>query len=104
MSEIETEYVVNGKPTKFYIRRLKFGEYQKAMGSMSTVELMGGISRGKLDMTKLVDELMKASVRAEDGKTDFHELDVTDGLDLQAKVLEYNGMGSTPGTFREEAH
>ncbi len=96
----ELEYSVDGKVVKFTIRRITYGEYQKIIAGFSQVELIGGnATRSKVDTTRLVDEIMKISVS---GDTDYHDLDVSDGIDLQREVLEINGMGDTP-SFRPNA-
>lgn len=99
MSERVETYQVDGRQVEFKLRRLKFGEYQKIVGTIGQVELINGTTRGRIDTTKLVDELMKATVS---GEVDFHQLDVADGLDLQEKVLAFNGMGGIEN-FRTES-
>jgi hypothetical protein len=90
VAEQEVEYNVDGKKVQFKIRRIKYGEYQKIIASAGNVELIGGVSKSKIDTMKLVDEIMKISVT---GTMDYHELDVQCGTDLQAKVMAFNGMG-----------
>lgn len=94
----EVEYQVDGKPTKFRIRVVKYGEWQKVMkdtGSGS-VEMLGNITKGKVDTVRLMDEIMKLAVS---GDIDFHELSAGDGMDLQDRVLAVNGM-KTSQPFR----
>jgi hypothetical protein len=100
VAEREVTYQVNGQPVTYKYRRLRYGEYQQIMGSIGQVELVGGVTRSKVDTTKMIDELMKKAVS---GAVDFHELDMVDGLDLQEKVLEFNGMGGNQPSFRPES-
>jgi hypothetical protein len=99
MAENEVVYEVNGKQTKFTYRRITFREYQKAMSSVGNVELLGGTTRSKFDLIKVMDEIMKASVVGESG-ADFHDLSVVDGTDLQNRVMVLNGLGGGVEPFR----
>jgi hypothetical protein len=100
MAEQEVEYEIDGKMVKFHLRRVKFGEWQKVMQNTGSgnVEMLGNITKGKIDTTRLMDDLMKLSVT---GDRDFHDLSIGDGMDLQNKVLDLNGMGEKK-SFRVE--
>jgi len=91
-------YKIDGKDVPFEIRRVNFGEYQRAIQSATKSEMIGNLAKSSIDTTKMIDELMKVSVS---GPVDFHLLDMQDGMDLQEKVLAYNGMGDK-SSFRPE--
>ena len=96
----EVEYTLDGKTVKFIIKKINYGEYQKIASSAGNMELIGGQTRGKIDTTKFADEVMKAAVS---GPVDFHQLDVGDGIDLQTKVFDFNGMGETKSFPAEQS-
>lgn len=102
MATEEVEYQVEGKTAKFRIRQVKYGEWQKVMRASGTgnVEMIGNTTKGRIDTTQLTDELMKLAVEKM-GDVDFHDLTAVDGMDLQDRVLELNGMGKRQ-PFRAE--
>ncbi len=102
MAEQEAVYQVDGKELKYKIKRVKYGDWQKVMQSSGSgnVELLGNITKGKIDTTRLMDDLMKLSVESLSG-VDFHDLPMACGMDLQEKVLSFNGMNEQK-PFRSE--
>ena len=96
VAEQVVEYEIDGKKVQYTIKRITYGAWQKVMGTIGGVEYIGGVTKSKIDVIKLTDELMKVAVT---GTPDYHELSMADGQDLQAKVLSFNGMGEQ-GTFR----
>lgn len=95
-AEKSIEFEYEGKKVKFTIKRLSYGQYQKAVASATSMDLLGNVAKGKIDSTKMIDEMMKSCVS---GEMDYHLLDAVDGIKLQEEMMKFNGLGGE-GNFR----
>lgn len=89
----KVEYELNGKRVTFTIKKVTYGQWQKVMSASGSgnVELLGNVTKGRIDTTKMTDELMKIAVSSDSG-ADFHDLSMADGMDLQDRVMVVNGL------------